>query len=139
MKKSIFLLLTAAFSVLSVQAATFYGVTDINKLVAGDEVVITMAYDGVTYALSSEGASGSAPKSEAVTLTDGALADPAAKYVFIVEQVAGGCRFVHESGDFLYLIDDNKGLRVGKPKAGTTYTDVFNVKAEAEYNGYLYG
>ena len=133
-----FLLLTAAFAAFSVKADTFTKLAVFGNLATDDEVVITMAYAGTTYALSAEDATGKPPKSEAVTLTDGALVDPADKYIFKAEQVTDGYRFVRENGDFLYMIDDTKGLRVGKPKAGTTYADVFNVHADVEYKGYMY-
>lgn len=138
MKKSIFTVLCALSAAFAAQATTFKPLAQFNNLVTGDEAVITMAYAGTTYALNAEDATGTPPKSEAVTLTDGALEDPEAKFVFKAEEVEGGYRFTR-GDDFLYMLDDAKGLRVGKPKSGTTYTDVFNVRAEEEYRGYLYG
>ncbi len=140
MKKHYFVLLFAAFAV-SLQAVTFSKSdnADFEKMVAGDQVVVTISYDGTVYALNGDDATGKSPVPDVITPVEDAIANPDGKYVFFVEPAEGGYIFTREDGKQLYMVSANKdGIRVGTPSKSAAF--IWNYDEEhkhfyAELNG----
>ena len=121
------LLLAALVSALScfvwADSPVFKKLADFNNLFTGDKVVITMAYNGIVYGLNAEvsfdgnSPSSKNPASDTLTLTDGALENPYATYIFTAVPSGDGWEFVHENAQ-LYLNKSGNAVRVGSPGSG---------------------
>ena len=125
----IFLAITAS---IFAQATDFIRLTDFTKLETGDEVVITMAYEGVVYALNGDDATKANPKSDTIaeSVVD-TLVNPDAKYVFTVNKEATGASFTRTDGLMLYQI--SSGIRVNTATNAKKNAYIWNVK-----DNYLY-
>jgi len=129
-----FLALTVA---ILVQATDFVRLTDFSKLQTGDEVVITMTYDSVIYALNGNDAKSDDPKSDTIYKipkegdTLRTWQNPDDKYVYTVNKEEGGVSFTRK--DNLMLYQTSSGIRVNTENNAKKYNYIWNVK-----NEYLY-
>ena len=109
----LFLALSAA---ICVQATDFVRLTDFSKLETGDEVVITMTYDSVVYALNGDNSKSSNPKSDTIYKipkegdTLRTWVNPEAKYVYKVDKYQDSVTFTRADEYMLYQIAS--GIRV---------------------------
>ena len=133
MKKIYFVLFATLFAALTAHAKEFKPLADFAYLTTGDELVITMTYNDVIYALNGDDATGKSPLADVVELKEGALEDPDAKYVFFAEPVEGGWLFTRADGGKLNIIATDHNVRVGTPSKSAAY--IWNLDTE---KGYLY-
>ena len=131
------LTLLALSAVICVQATDFVRLTDFSKLETGDEVVITMTYDSVVYALNGDDSKSANPKSDTIYKIpqDGdtlrTWADPDAKYVYKVNKYQDSVTFTRADGYMLYQV--SSGIRVNTEVQAKKNSYYWHVK-----NNYLY-
>lgn len=98
------------------KAAASWIATDLADITATDEVVITMAKDGVVYAMTSDNGTKEAPTAVAVTVENRELtAAPANNLVWNVANADGNLTIYPkgETTKWLYTTNTNNGVRVG--------------------------
>lgn len=127
MKKHLFLF-AALMAAFVAQAATFSKLdnSQFGSLETGDQVVLTVVFDGKSYAVSAGDAI-----VQQVSVSNDAVESPEATLVFNVEKTDGGYQFKRSGDTQLYMIKDSKGVKVAKP--GSSAVKVWNFDAEHDH------
>ena len=105
---------------------------DLESILAGDTVAITMSKDGTTWILPTTAAGGKGqPLADSATLTDNTLSADSAAYGWKLTAADGGYTIQTAGGAYLYLTADNNGVRIGDTAAVWSVTDEYLTAADS--------
>jgi hypothetical protein len=86
---------------------------ELENITANDTVAVTMSKDNTTWVLPADTNTSGIPAAKTVTVSDTTLTTDSGNYGWKVTAVTGGYTFANSEGKYLYVINDNKGVRVG--------------------------